>query len=864
MPVRTAVLALLVLATTSAQADEPQTVRVAASQRYAKSKLHEFFFGGGYRALWETEIELPVLDLSTEGGGLTPTQRFGGLQTAVLGFKSKDGRVFSFRGTDKDPSAILPEVLKATFVRAIVQDQMAAQHPGGPLAAAVLSEGAGVLTIKERLVVLPDDPRLGEFRDDFAGMVGSFFEYPSSKTPKTNGFYGAEEIIGEKKLYERLRQTHDDAVDGKAFLRARLVDILLGDFDRHRKQWRWAKIPDRQGWQPIPEDRDQAFVRYEGGTRIGYIYIPILQNYGADYPSMRGLVLHGWEQDRWLLAGFDWPVWQKIAQDIQERLTDDVIDRAVAALPPEYAAIDGARLGQDIRGRRERMVEGARAFYEHLAAEVDIHTSNAADAVSAQWSPQGTLTVDVRKRTAGETIFSRTFRPSDTHDVRLYLRGGDDFVKITGAPDGAIDLRIISGPGNKVIDDRESGGAAIYDASPATKVLTGASTWVTDESYEPPVARSGFLDVEGIPPRDWGNEWLPLPRLGFGPDAGAILGASFTNTFFGFRRHPWAARYKVSAAFATGALEPLVAFLGQLRPENSSLVYGLDIEYSGIRVLRFYGFGNDTPGDRADSFFRVRNRQLNTDFTIGTEFLSGVGRLSGGVGFHYSSTEDGDRLIDELQPFGAGNFASVGALVRLTLDTRKSSVIGPLSLPIDGNPASGYPTSGLLFDAEARVVPPILDATGVWAELGGSLSAYFSFFDRGRLALSTRVGGRLALGDYPYFAAAFLGGGAMFRGDVSARGLRVNRFAGDASVFGNADLRLYLFKFKLLLPFDFGVHGFGDIGRVFEFDRRSDTWYPSVGGGFWFAPIARTNAISASVAFGDDGPLYYVRLGFSY
>ena len=809
-----------------------------------------------------------MLDLSAEGGGLTPTRRFGGLQTAVLGFKSRDGRIFSFRGTDKDPSAILPEILKGTFIRSIVQDQMAAQHPGGPLAAAVLSEAAGVLTIKERLVVLPDDPRLGKFREEFAGMVGSFFEYPSAKTEGTAGFHGATEILSEKKLYKRLREGHDERVDTRAFLKARLIDILIGDFDRHRKQWRWAKLPGQPGWQPIPEDRDQAFVRYEGGTRVGYVYIPILQNYGPDYPSMRGLVLHGWEQDRWLLAGFDWTTWRDVAREIQAKLSDEVIDRAISALPPEYAAIDGERLKRDIRGRRDRMVEGARAFYEHLAEEVDIHTSNADDAVTAQWSTGGELTVEIRKRgdqgAAEDTLFRRTFRPSDTHDVRLYLRGGDDMVTISGSPDSAIDLRIIAGSGNKTIDDRASGGVSVYDGQATTKVLEGEDTWVTSETYVPPESRSGFLDVEGIPPRDWGNQWLPLPDVSFGPDVGVVFGASFSNTFYGFRKHPWAARYKASAGFSTGATEPLVAFLGQLRPENSSIVYSFEAEYTGIRVLRFYGLGNDTPRDRADAFFRVRNRQLNTDFMIGTEFLSGAGQLAGGFGFHFSSTKDGDRLIDELEPFGAGDFASVGALLRMTIDTRASSAIGPLSLPVDGNPAAGYPTGGFLFDAEAKIAPPLLDATGTWAELAGSVSAHVGFFDRGRLALSARVGGKLSLGDYPYFAAAYLGGGETFRGDISARGLRPNRYAGDASVFGNADIRLYLFRFNLLLPFDFGVHGFGDIGRVFEFDRSSATWHPSVGGGLWLSPIARTNSISVSVAAGDDGPLYYVRLGFGY
>src|SRR5262245_18671961 len=74
------------------QPPAPRTVRIEASTRYEKSRIHEFTFGGGYRELWKAPIELPLLDLQNEAGGLTPTKRFGGNQTPVLAFKGKDGR----------------------------------------------------------------------------------------------------------------------------------------------------------------------------------------------------------------------------------------------------------------------------------------------------------------------------------------------------------------------------------------------------------------------------------------------------------------------------------------------------------------------------------------------------------------------------------------------------------------------------------------------------------------------------------------------------------------------------------------------------------------------------------------------------
>ncbi len=156
---------LLAFDSVAAEAEAPREVEVAASERYQAGRVYRFAFGGGYRDLWEKKIRLPLLDLASEGGGLEPTRRFGGLQTAVLGFKGANGRTYSFRGTDKDPSAVLDSLLKDTIVQVIVQDQMAAQHPGGPPVAGVLTSAAGVLTVSERWVVMPDDPRLGDLRE---------------------------------------------------------------------------------------------------------------------------------------------------------------------------------------------------------------------------------------------------------------------------------------------------------------------------------------------------------------------------------------------------------------------------------------------------------------------------------------------------------------------------------------------------------------------------------------------------------------------------------------------------------------------------------------------------------------------------
>ena len=189
------------------------------------------------------------------------------MQTKVLALKGKDGRNYTFRSLDKKASELLEEDLRGTIVDRILEDALAAQHPASEVIARGLLEAAGIPTPPWRLVVLPDDPALGEFRKEFAGQVGDFADYPSAVTESNPGFLGITEIIDHIEMYRRLQAGEGDQVDVQALLKARLVDIFMGDWDRHRKQWRWARFPSSPLWEPIPEDRDQAFSRYEGLLR---------------------------------------------------------------------------------------------------------------------------------------------------------------------------------------------------------------------------------------------------------------------------------------------------------------------------------------------------------------------------------------------------------------------------------------------------------------------------------------------------------------------------------------------------------------------------------------------------------------------
>jgi hypothetical protein len=830
-------------AATAAAGAEPAKRTVTVGAEYEASGFHQLFFGRDYRALWTTPVTLDVLDLQGTEGGLTPVRRVGGQQTMGLALRSADGRNWTFRGSDKDPSSILPPDLQGSIAQSIVQDQIAAGLPASEVVADTLMDAAGVMHPAVRMVVMPDDPALGEFQKTFAGLPGTFAEFPSVPGDGRPGFGGAVEILGYEKFHERLRKG-EVRPDARALLNARLLDVFMGDWDRHRKQWRWAKLPDRPLWQPLPEDRDQAFSRYEGLLLdLGRNAQPRFVKFGAEYPRIKGLTFNGWEHDRQLLAELDAAAWDEVAKSLQSKLTDAVIDAAVARMPPEYQKPEGARLARALKVRRDHLTEEARVYYRHLAERADVYATDRDEQVQVDHAADGS--VEVRVAAGAETSFARRFQPKETDEVRIYLQGGDDRVVTHGQP-GPITIRVVGGAGNDTLDDSASGKTRFSDTE--GKVEEGPGTHVDRRPYVPPPPNP---KAPWIPPRDWGRDILSKPWLGYGPDVGVFVGDSVTFQSYGFRKHPYSKRQVVRAGWAFGAQTGKFDYRGDFRAENSGRQLGLHAYASGIETLRFYGFGNETPELGDDEFHRVNQQRYqlapSLSWPVGRQVRFEVGPL-----MKYSTTDTpADRFIGVLQPtpYGAEDFGQVGLNAGFRLDTRDRV-----------NAAS----RGGVIEVEGNFYPAVWSVTDAFGEVHATAATFLSAGGYLQPTLALRAGGKRVFGTYPFQEAAYVGGSLATGERTTVRGFRSDRFAGDASLFGNAELRLFLARFTLLLPADFGVFGLADVGRVYLDGESSDQWHTGYGGGIWLAFLSRAYTFTAAVATSEQRTAFYLHAGFGF
>ena len=870
-----AVAAVLAPATLSAQIAKSPPPRgatehtVVPGARYEAAGLKRWFLGGAYRELWTTPVEIPVLDLEGFAGGLTPLETGGYGQTFTLELRGADGLEYAVRSLDKDPTRRLEPELQGTVVAAIVQDQTAAFLPTAGLVVDPLLAAVGLLHPEHRLVVVPGDPGLGEFREEYAGLIGMLVDRPQEREGDQPGFAGSARVVNTDNFLEALGEGRCERADAREYLAARLIDMLVGDRDRHAGQWMWARFPDGDDcfvWRPIPEDRDQAFIYNDGFLMSLYRRVrPQQVKFGPDYPSLVGLTFNGWELDRRLLAELEEPAWADAADRVARAVTDPVIEAAVRRLPPEHYALRGDFLERSLKSRRDALREEALAYYRMLSRQPEITATDHAELATLEHLPNGDLEVTISDREGPRSEaprFSRTFHRGETGEVRVYLEGGDDVVEVRGGA-GDVRVRAIGGGGNDLFRNASAAGrgSTRFYGARGEDAFEGRAAVDRRPFVRPP--SSNLVHRYAL---DWGGMSRYFPVLSYSPDLGLYAGAIAGFTRYGFRKVPWSSEHSLRAGITSTGPEFLLAWDARFRERVGSADAVIGLEYSGLRVLHFHGFGNETTRDAGSAFYRVEQREMilapGLEWTWGgrrmpSEEEAGPAeyrpraRLGTGPVIKYADTpveDNADRFIGTLDPAptGLGGFGQLG---------------GRLWFEIDARDNGAYPTSGLRLEAGGSVFPAIWDVEDAFGEAHGALSVYLTPGSaRHAPTLALRAGGRKVWGEAPFHEAAFLGGG----GDL--RGYRTQRFAGDAAAFGNVEVRLPVARFALLFPTEFGVLGAADAGRVF-FDGDpdgADTWHTAFGGGVWFSFLNRRQTLSASILHGDDLTGLYVKAGLMF
>lgn len=442
------------------------------STKYKAGFLRRIMMGKNYRQTWNAPVKLPVFYVSKSG--LQAVELGGGEQTKSLRLKDKTGKEWVLRTVDKDVRAGLSKWLQRTFVKSIMQDMISASFPYGQIVVAQLTNALPIIAAHPKIYFVADDQALGSFRSIFANTVCVLEE----RAPVP----GNAAVRGTEDLRKELAEGNDPLVLQEKYLQARLLDMLVGDWDRHEGQWQWAAIDsaDMPYYLAIPKDRDAAFY-YSKGPFMKLLQVtlmPYISGFKTKSTGLRKLSLKALELDQQFLNALDAATWQNAIRQFQRAVNDSVIEASVKVMPPAIYALNGRQLISKLKSRRDGLLKNGMNYYQALSATVTVNGSDQEELFVAS-GREGKLLLEVFRMQNGKTqqkIYERTFDPAETNTIRLNGLKGDDHFVIGGSVVPALKLKIFGNEGRDIYDVNGAVKAEISDSKDENNIVKNNSS----------------------------------------------------------------------------------------------------------------------------------------------------------------------------------------------------------------------------------------------------------------------------------------------------------------------------------------------------------------------------------------------------
>jgi hypothetical protein len=819
----------------------PKIWTVIAGQEYKSSNWHKWLWGEDYRQEWSTPVKIPVLNLDSAYGGLTPIKEGGGRQTKSLRLKDSAGRQFVLRSVNKTYTGALPELYQGTIIEHLANDQIATNHPYAALTVPPLAGAVNVYHTNPKYYVVPYSKRLGEYNEIFANTLCLLEERPDDTQLGTESFGHPEDIVSTEDMYEKMEKENDRLMDQKQFVMTRLFDIFLGDWGRHPDNWRWAKFDSGSYkiYRPVPKDRDQTWAKFEGlllSIIIKAAGLKQLQSFDDKIKDVRWYNYAANELDKRFTTQVTKEVWLDSAKALQLYVTDQAIENAVRQMPPEIFAESGEETIRILKSRRNKLVKYAGEYYDFLAEEIDIPGSRQNEVFNVQrLSDSATLVTVYPVNKIGEVsktpTFSRIFKAGETKEVRLYGIDGHDVFRVYGTDDNNIKIRIVGGRDRDTVIN-ESSKIEYYD-NPGNvvigKVKEHISNGIAINHYD--YERRNF-DKKG---------WSVMPN--YTNTRGVFFQFGYKTIKYKWRKEPFATQQSLKANYSVTNNSFGGDYVGIFNEAIGKWNLIFNASYDQSLKYYFFGLGNESYHNPDQS---VQYYQLHT-----TE-----GRGSIGL----------NRIFDR------HNSLTIASFYENIKAKKELNHLSSETLPIFDETA--FDTKNFLsgvvgynyYNVNDEVVPTRAFSISANASHTKNLSQPDRWFNKywltagviiplsNKFSFANRDGYSTLSGKPEFYQYNWIGGGQ------NLRGFRRQRFSGKSSVYTDNELRWitnmngYLFKGKI------GLMGFVDQGRVWMPEETSRTWHVGYGAGLMISPF---NKVAATVYYGisEDDHLIHIRLG---
>lgn len=836
-------------------------------ERTEVSGFYESVWGNKYRDLYGTEINAKVAILDTLYGGLEVVRAGGGHQTRALRLKDKNGKEYNIRALKKSAVQFLQttvfkendivEGFEDTTTEDMLFDFYTAAHPYAALTVADLADAIGVYHTNPEIYYLPKQQALGKYNNDYGDELYLLVERPEENHKDLLSFGKPDDIESTADVFERLRRDEKYKIDEPHYIKARVFDMLIGDWDRHQDQWRWSEFELEDGthlFRAIPRDRDQVYSNFDGALFATLRTMIGITNQFATYDEKLSDVK--WFNtaanylDRSLAQNSDRAAWETQARYIQENLSDAQIEAAFKKLPEEIYPHESTQvIIKNMKKRRDALLETVNEYYDYLSDLAIMTGTDKDDIIEIDRFEDGQTRVSIYRNKGGEKadiVAQRVFNSEDTKEIWIYALDDDDIIRATGKGKKKIKVRVIGGQNNDIYDIEEGKAVSIYDHKTKNntfKAENGARIRLSDNYdtnlYNP---KKNIISSNAL-----------TPAIGFNPDDGFLLGIQNVYTVNGFNRNPHTRVHKIKAGyyFATNGYD--INYTGEFAGVFNGVNLLVNGRFAGPTFTEnFFGRGNDSE-NLQDEFDFDYNRVRISEITAGLgikyngEYGSNVTLSSNLQGIEVE--EGNERFITELvDPTTNPDFYER----RWYVDTK--AIYNYESYDNNLNP-----TRGMIFETKVGGTIATDDVDQSLLYITPKLGFYNAISRDRKWVIKSMVQGQINIGnDYQFFQLAELGQ------NTGLRGYRTQRFSGQRSFAASGDLRYSFDEFKTgLVPLQMGIFAGADVGRVWVDGEFSDQWHNNYGGGFW---VNSASAIGATfnLFHGEDGMRFSFQVGFSF
>lgn len=827
-----------------------------------KSNYYTFLWGKKYRETYGTPVTVKTVSLDTLFGGLTPVRKGGGNQSKALRLKTKEGKQYVIRAMKKNASQYIQSAFfkdqyvenkfKNTASESLVMDVFTGSYPYAPFIVPALSDPIGVYHLNPKLYYIPKQKALGDFNDEFGDELYLFEEQPSEGNLELDAPNFTGNIISTADLMLELHSDESKTVDESTYIKSRLFDMLINDWDRHQDQWRWLEFKEngKTIFRPLPRDRDQAFSKMSDGFILGAAVklIPpasLLQKYSTDLKDVKGFNIEPYPLDMAFIRTANKAVWDEQVHLIQTKLTNEVIENAFQNIPKEVNDQNVAFIKETLKARKDNLQKISDRYFELINQYAVITATNKDDLITIECRENGTVSLSLfrKKNNTNELFIRKIYDPKLTKEIWIYGLDDNDTFEVTGTSK-KIKIRLIGGQNNDQYTIQNGKNIYIYDYKTKKNTIENIhnTTLKLSDDYN-----LNTYDYKKLKTNT--NETNPI--IGANPDDGLKIGANNIYTLYGFERNPFTARHQLKAAyyFATNGYE--LNYKGEFAHAIGRLNLLVQSNFQSANFSQnFFGYGNETVNNDAllgMDYNRVKVR----DFGIAPSLVwkpNGGSNLSFGLSYKSIEVEDTkDRFVKNNTQLPQTIFES-------------NQFIGLHSkYQFENYDNKAYPTTGMKTAVEAGFTTSLEDNKRNFAYLIPEVSFNHKLVPSGKLVLATQIKSHIIFNDnYQFYQAASIGG------NNGLRGFRNQRFTGQQSLFQNTDIRYIFNSLKTsIIPIRLGIYGGFDYGRIWMKNDHSNKWNNSYGGGF-FINGAELLSANLGVFNSIDGVRVAFSLGFQF